>query len=61
MKDMLAALCLVAILEGLLLFAFPDAWRRMAEQLHAMDDRKLRRAGGILLAIGLVALFLVRG
>ena len=60
MKDLLAALCVAAVLEGLLLFAFPDMWRRMAEQLHALDNRKLRQAGAILLIIGLVALYLVR-
>lgn len=60
MTELLAALCLVAVLEGLLLFAFPAAWKRMAEQLQAMEDRQLRIAGALLLAAGLVALFLVR-
>ena len=30
MTDLWSALCLVAVLEGLLLFAMPDAWRRAA-------------------------------
>lgn len=60
MSDLWAALCLVAVLEGLVLFAFPDAWKRMAEQMQAMQSRQLRVGGALLLAAGLVALYLVR-
>ncbi|MGV8932777.1 MAG: DUF2065 domain-containing protein [Luteimonas sp.] len=60
MSDLWSALCLVAVLEGLLLFAFPAAWKRMAEQMMQMDGRRLRIAGGFLLAAGLVALYVVR-
>ncbi|MBN8214156.1 MAG: DUF2065 family protein [Xanthomonadales bacterium] len=60
MKDLWAALALVAVLEGLLLFAFPSLWKRTAEQLLAMPARQLRLMGGLILAVGLVALTLVR-
>ena len=60
MNDLWSALCLVAVLEGLLLFAMPDAWRRAAEQLHAMPNSRLRAVGGLVIAAGLVALMLVR-
>lgn len=60
MSDLWASLCLVAVLEGLVLFAFPNAWKRMAEQMHAMESRQLRIAGALLLAVGMVALYLVR-
>jgi len=60
MSDLWAALCLVAVLEGLVLFAFPDAWKRMAEQMQAMQSRQLRIGGALLLGAGLVALYLVR-
>jgi len=60
MSDLWAALCLVAVLEGLVLFAFPDAFRRMAEQMQSIQPRQLRTAGALLLAAGLVALYLVR-
>ena len=45
MNDLWSALCLVAVLEGLFLFAAPAAWKRAAEQLHeiAGDDRVLAR------------------
>ena len=60
MNDLWAALCLVAVLEGLFLFIAPGAWKRAAEQLHGMPDQRLRLVGGILLMIGIVALYLVR-
>jgi uncharacterized protein len=61
MTDLWAALCLVAVIEGLFLFAAPRGWKRAAEQMLAMPDRQVRIIGGIVLAIGLVALGFVRG
>ena len=60
MPDLWAALCLVAVLEGLVLFAFPEAFKRMAEQMQSMEPRQLRVAGAIVLAAGVVALYVVR-
>lgn len=60
MADLWAALCLVAVLEGLFLFAAPGAWKRAAEQLLNMPDEHVRRVGGIVLALGLVSLWLLR-
>jgi uncharacterized protein len=60
MTDLWAALCLVAVLEGLLLFTVPGAWKRAAVQLLALDDRQLRRIGAVVLVLGLVTLALVR-
>jgi uncharacterized protein len=60
MSDLWAALALVAVLEGLALFAFPDVWKRAAEKLLAMPSRQLRLLGGMVLVGGLIALFLIR-
>lgn len=60
MTDLWAALCLVAIIEGLFLFIAPGGWKRAAEQLHAMTDTNLRTVGGVILMIGIIALYLVR-
>ena len=60
MADLWAALCLVAVLEGLVLVAAPGGWKRAAEQLQQMPDEHVRRVGGIVLILGLVALWLVR-
>ena len=61
MPDLWAALCLVAVLEGLVLFAAPGAWKRAAEQLQNMPDEHVRRVGGIGLALGLLSLYMLRG
>jgi len=51
-----AALCLVLVLEGLFLFAAPQAWQRMAEQMRQLDPRRLRLIGVAMVAVGLLAL-----
>lgn len=61
MADLLAALCLVLVIEGLLLFAAPGTWRQAAEMLRRLDDRTLRQVGGALVVVGLLALYVVRG
>lgn len=60
MSDLWAALCLVAVLEGLLLFAAPGAWKRTMTQMLATPDPQLRMVGGLVLAAGLVALWFLR-
>jgi uncharacterized protein YjeT (DUF2065 family) len=60
MNDLWAALALVAVLEGLALFAFPNVWKRAAEQLLNMPTSQLRLIGGVILGCGLIALYLVR-
>jgi uncharacterized protein YjeT (DUF2065 family) len=61
MSDLWSALCLVAVLEGLFLFATPGGWKRAAEKLQAMPDRSLRTVGGFLVIAGLLSLYFVRG
>ncbi|HNV83466.1 MAG TPA: DUF2065 family protein [Arenimonas sp.] len=59
--DFLAALALVLIMEGLLLFAAPKAWKRMVAQLLPQPERQLSAIGGFMLIAGLIALYFVRG
>jgi len=59
--ELWAALCLVAVIEGLFLFAAPAAWKRAAAQLLNLPDEHVRRIGGIVLILGLISLWLVRG
>ncbi len=61
MDQLLSALALVAIIEGLVLFAMPDAWRRTMEATSRLEPRRLRALGGWVLIAGLVSLWLVRG
>ena len=59
--DLLAALSLVLVLEGLLLFASPSAWKQAAANLIEQPDRRLRLFGAVMIICGLIALRLVRG
>ncbi|MEL1265220.1 DUF2065 domain-containing protein [Pseudoxanthomonas putridarboris] len=60
MSELWSALCLVAILEGLVLFVAPGGWKRAAVQLLHMTDRQLRAFGGLVLVTGLLALWWLR-
>ena len=59
--DLLTALCLVVLIEGLLLFAAPNAWKRTIADLLAQPDSRLRLIGGVMVIVGLILLYLVRG
>ncbi|HEY4581818.1 MAG TPA: DUF2065 domain-containing protein [Lysobacter sp.] len=59
-RELLSAVCMVAVLEGLFLFLTPDGWKRTAERLYAFDSRQLRTFGAIVAGVGLGALWLVR-
>lgn len=61
MSELLSALALVAVLEGLFLFVAPGGWKRAAEQLYAMPNARLRVVGLVVVVLGMLALFLVRG
>lgn len=59
-QDLLAALCLVLVIEGLFLLAGAGAWKRMAEQMQQVPTGSLRVAGAVLAGIGLLLLQWVR-
>ena len=61
MSDLWAALCLVLVIEGLVLFAAPAAWKRMMVQLLEQPDRRLSAIGGAMVIVGMVSLYLLRG
>jgi uncharacterized protein len=58
--DLLAAVAILLVLEGLLPFLNPSATRRVFEQLARMSGRELRVAGLISMLAGMVLLFFVR-
>lgn len=59
-SEILVALCLMVVFEGLLLFAAPRAWQRMAFELSQAEPRKLRAGGGVAIIVGLVLMQLAR-
>jgi uncharacterized protein YjeT (DUF2065 family) len=57
-EALLLALGLVLVIEGLLPFVSPGAWREFARRMSALRDGQLRFIGllSILLGLGLIAL-----
>ena len=60
MTDLLAALCLMVVIEGLVLFAMPDNWKRTVTTLLQLPTPVLRRMGAGVMVAGLAGLWLVR-
>jgi uncharacterized protein YjeT (DUF2065 family) len=58
--DLLAALALVLVLEGIFPFVNPAGMRRKLEMISRLDDGQLRTIGIVSMAIGLALLFFVR-
>lgn len=61
MSDLVVALGLVLVIEGLALAAIPGAMRRAMEALHRLPDMPLRMAGLAGALTGLLIVWLVRG
>ena len=59
-QDLFTALALVLVIEGLLPFANPSAWRRTLRAVVELDERVLRGIGAASMAGGLLLLYIVR-
>ncbi len=57
--DLLAALALLLVIEGILPFLNPSAMRNILRTMSDMDDRSLRISGLVSMAIGVAMLYLV--
>ena len=60
LNEILTAFALVLIIEGLLPFASPSRYRQMVAQLVSLGDNHIRTVGLVIIAIGLVLLYVVR-
>ena len=60
LNDLLAALALFFVLEGIVPFANPGGLKRALEKLLTIGDRELRIAGLGSMLVGVAILFLVR-
>jgi len=58
--ELSAALCLVLVFEGLMLFAAPRHWQSMVRQALELSPRTLRGFGAVAVVAGLAVLQLVR-
>jgi uncharacterized protein YjeT (DUF2065 family) len=59
-SDLLAAMGLVLVLEGLLPFLNPGGTRRLFARLALLSSIELRVAGLLSMVLGMVVLFFVR-
>ena len=55
-RDFYAALCLVLVIEGLVLFAAPQGWQAMMREALKLEPRTLRAFGAVAIGIGLITL-----
>ena len=58
--DLLAALALVLVIEGIMPFLSPASMRRMMASVSQLDDRTLRISGLVSMVAGLLLLYIVR-
>jgi uncharacterized protein YjeT (DUF2065 family) len=59
-SDLLTALALVFVIEGMLPFLNPQSLRRMLVTVARLDDRTLRVTGFVSMLCGLLLLYWVR-
>ena len=59
--DLLAALALVLVLEGLAVAVFARSIPEIMAEMQQMDAGRLRQAGIIAMLVGAVAYLLIRG
>ncbi len=57
--DLLTALALVMVIEGIMPFMNPDAMRRVLLRVVEMDSRSLRISGFFSMVFGVTMLYLV--
>jgi len=59
--EILTALALVFVIEGMLPFISPSKYRQMVAEITRMSDSSIRNVGLVVMIAGLVLLFFVRG
>jgi hypothetical protein len=58
--DLLSALALVMVIEGIVPFVSPRSLRGMLEAVSRIDDRTLRVTGLVSMICGVIMLYVVR-
>lgn len=58
--DLLTALCLVMVIEGMMPFLNPKGWKAMLAKITVLDDRSIRSLALVCMLAGLFGLLLVR-
>jgi len=60
-KEILTAVALLLVIEGMLPFIGPDMYRQAVARIARLSDNQLRTVGLSAMIIGLLMLFIVRG
>ena len=61
MQDLLAAVCVAFVIEGILYALFPEAMRRFISQVLGLPEGQVRVMGLVAAVIGILGLWAVRG
>lgn len=61
MSDLIVGIGLVFVIEGLLYAAFPNAMRKMVQDITRLPDSNIRTIGIFALVIGVAIVWAVRG
>lgn len=59
-QELLTAMGLLLVLEGIFPFLRPDLWREGVRQIARMEDRALRIAGLVSMIAGVLLIYLIR-
>ena len=59
LNQILIAVALVLVIEGILPFLSPTTWKEMLQQFMRLPDRSLRIAGLMSMVTGVVLLYLI--
>ena len=60
MNELLTAIALVLVIEGLMPFLSPDTYKRAISQMLSVPTQNLRTFGLVLMVIGVVLLYFLR-
>jgi uncharacterized protein YjeT (DUF2065 family) len=58
--EILTALALVLVIEGMVPFVGPRKYRQIVAQMAQLSDNHLRSVGLVIMVVGLILLFVVR-
>ena len=61
MDDLIVAIGLVFVIEGLVYALIPGAMRRMVKDMASMPDSTLRTGGLVALVVGVFIVWMIRG
>ena len=60
-QEILTAVALLLVIEGMLPFISPAKYRQMVSEITRLSDNHIRNIGLVIMVAGLLLLFLVRG